>query len=513
MRPDLLVEELCCLGEAEASIDASAVPELDHLDPTSCYLAWEIVLTTEESRKTVEGVFIFADDADLTIEEVPAAAAPPSTCTPDTPLHDQPRPVPLSSDASAADPTEAAIGPGFQAPRGDVAPPTPGSRQGQQGEHVRVQARRLDDLMDQLGELVIAQSRLQALAADLGDSALSHLVEEIERLTGGMRDTTLSLRMLPIETVFGKFRRIVRDLSASLGKDVSLVTRGGETEIDKTVIDRLTEPLVHMIRNAMDHGIENAQTRRAQGKSEGGTITLSAWQEGGNVLIAMEDDGKGLDTDAIRRRAEDRGLIQPGAEMSEAALHALIFAPGFSTAASLSSVSGRGVGMDAVRTAVDVLRGKIAIDSTRGRGTRITLSLPVSLAIIDSFLVTLAGQVYVLPLSAVEECVEYDAAVGTAAPDCADTGRRLIELRERLIPYIDLRALFRAGGERPAGQRIVIVRSDGALIGLVVDDILGQAQTVIKALAPVHRAVGGFSGATILGDGTVALILDVVALA
>ncbi|MEO1773314.1 MAG: chemotaxis protein CheA [Pseudomonadota bacterium] len=510
MRPELLVEEVAALGTAEITVKAGAVPALEEIDPTACYLGWEIDLLTEESLATIEAVFIFADDADLTIEaattppspEEPAAPSPvASPVTAPAPTSPDPKPSTAPSDAPAASGLASARKP---ASGGKAAAPA-----ASRGENVRVPASRLDDLMDQLGELVIAQSRLQQVAARLGDGALSNLVEEIDRHTTGLRDTTLSLRMLPIEVVFGKFRRVVRDLSASLGKDVALVTQGGETEIDKTVIDRLSEPLVHMIRNAMDHGIEDGETRAAAGKAGGGTITLSAWQEGGDVVIEIADDGAGLNTAAIRARAEERGLIAPEAEITEQEIHQLIFAPGFSTAKTLSNVSGRGVGMDAVRSAVDQLRGRISVQTEPGQGTRMALSLPVSLAIIDSFLIGLDEQIYVLPLAVVEECVEEEVSEGGVE----DSGRRMIELRDRLVPYIDLRTLFGSPPADRARHRIVIVRSNGTLLGLVVDDILGQNQTVIKALAPHHQRIGGYAGATILGDGRVALILDVGALA
>jgi two-component system chemotaxis sensor kinase CheA len=332
-------------------------------------------------------------------------------------------------------------------------------------------------------------------------------VEEMDRLVSGLRDATLSIRMLPIETVFGKFRRVVRDLSTDLGKQVRLITEGGETEIDKTVIDRLSEPLVHMIRNSMDHGIETAEIRLQAGKPALGTVRLSARQEGGEVLISLEDDGRGLDTAAIRRKGVERGLLSVDAEPAVEDLHRLIFAPGFSTAEQVSAVSGRGVGMDAVRTAVDALRGRIEVRSSPGRGTCITLCLPVTLAIIDGLLVRIGDTVCVIPLAAVEECVEFNEGERRR-----ESGRTMLQLRDALIPFLDLDTLF----QRPPGlhirRRVVCLRVEGHRIGLVVDDVLGRHQTVIKTFSLFHRGVRGFAGATILGDGTVALIIDVAAL-
>ncbi|MGF1553522.1 MAG: chemotaxis protein CheA [Paracoccaceae bacterium] len=473
MRPELLIEELIGLGEAMVRLDASGVPPLAELDPTECRLGWRVELETSEPRSAIEAGFVFADDAGLSIEE--RVEAPAGTVAP--------------AAARAADAPA-------RTPAGTERP-----RRAAEGESLRIPAARLDALMDQVGELVIAQARLERVTARLGDSALSGVAEEVERFVTGLRDSTLSLRMLPVDTVFSRFRRVVRDLSAELGKEVTLEIDGAETEIDKSVLDRLSEPLVHMIRNAIDHGLEDARTRRAAGKPAAGLLRLSARQEGGEVTIAIEDDGRGLDAEAIRRRAAERGLIGADERPPDAVLHQLIFAPGFSTAETLSSVSGRGVGMDAVRSAVEALRGKIDVDTAAGRGTRVTLSIPLTLAIIDGFAVALGGAVYVLPLAVVEECVEHDGAA-----------RAMIELRGSLVPIVDLAVLFAAPPAAGTERRVVVVRAGATRAGLVVDDVLGQRQTVVKTPSPYHRDVPGFSGATILGDGRVALILDASAL-
>lgn len=477
MRPDLLIAELAQLGTTEVRVDRRQLPRLAELDPTQSYLGWTITLETRHPHSAIEAVFIFADDAELSIDEI----------TPEVP-------VPLSLEkASSPEPINAAN--------------THRKTQEVVGESVRVPAVKLDEIMDQLGELVIAQARLNQMATTVGDAELETVVEEVERLVTGMRDATLSIRMLPIEVVFGKFRRVVRDLSTELGKDVALLTDGGETEIDKTVIDRLSEPLVHMIRNSMDHGIENAETRLAAGKGPRGSVRLSARQEGGEVLISIEDDGAGLDSEGIRTKAIERGLLAPDAQVSEAELYQMIFMPGFSTAKQLSSVSGRGVGMDAVRTTVDALRGAVDVASRPGRGTRVTLRLPVTLAIIDGLLVRLGDAVFVIPLASVEECVELDPSERQR-----ESGRTMLCIREHLVPFLDLDDMFAREPSMENRRRVVIVKADGQRLGLVVDDILGQHQTVIKTLSQYHRDVAGFAGATILGDGTVALIIDVATL-
>lgn len=478
MRPDLLVAELAAMGDISIQIDTTNVPPLEQLDPGESYLSWSIVLTTTQTRAQIEGVFLFADEADLTIEEISRAAQRPDVPeAPRRPQDHQPRPAATASADRV-------------------------------GETVRVPAGKLDEIMNRLGELVIAQARLERIADTVADGELETVVEEMDRLVSGLRESTLSIRMLPIETVFGKFRRVVRDLSSDLGKQVRLITDGGETEIDKNVIDRLTEPLVHMIRNSIDHGIETSDLRKAQGKPETGTVRLSARQEGGEVLITLADDGRGLDTVALRRKAIERGLLSPDATPTEADLHQLIFAPGFSTAEKLSSVSGRGVGMDAVRSTVDALRGRVDVASRPGAGTSVTLCLPVSLAIIDGLLVRLGSSVFVIPLSVVEECVEFDVV-----EQQRDSGRTMLQIRDDLVPFLDLAHLFARPAAGDLRRRVVCVRVDRSRIGLVVDDILGRNQTVIKTFSIFHRDVEGFSGATILGDGSVALIIDVVGLA
>ena len=476
MRPDLLIREMAELGDIDVRYELGEVPALDDIDPAQAWLTWLVTLETDKGRSAIEDVFIFADDADLTIEPVEETRAE------------------AAAVATGAGPGE-----------GD-SPKAPGRADGKT-ENIRVASSRLDDMMDSIGELVIAQARLDAVSEKLGDSTLDAVVEEVGRLVLGLRDATLSIRMLPIETVFGKFRRVVRDLSRELGKDVRLVTRGGETEVDKNVIDRIGDPLVHMIRNSIDHGIENADRRRAAGKPAQGTVRLSARQEGGEILIAIEDNGGGLDIGAIRRKATDRGLIEEGAELSERELQQMIFEPGFSTADQISSVSGRGVGMDAVRSTIDSLGGSIDVMSREGLGTRVTLRLPVTMAIIDGLRVRLGRSIYVIPLSAVEECVEMDAAEATRT-----SGRSVLQIREHVVPYLALDRIFGLPPSTETRRRVVVVCVGGQRIGLVVDDILGQGQTVIKSLSAYHRDLPGLGGATILGDGRVAIIIDVATL-
>ncbi|MCL5776521.1 chemotaxis protein CheA [Limibaculum sp. FT325] len=490
MRPAMLFDELAMLGQTEIACFTDEVPCLDELDPTACHLAWKIRLTTDRGRAAIEDVFIFADDGAVTIGDAgPAegtdggagAAGVPAATT-------QMRTIPSAS--AAPDPDGRGAGAGAA-----------------RTESVRVQSFRLDQLMDQLGELVIAQARLNRIADQMREPGLTGVAEEIERLVTGLRDATLSIRMLPIGMVFARFRRLVRDLSGELGKDVQLVTEGGQTELDKNVIDSLGEPLVHLIRNSVDHGIETVERRRAAGKPEQATVRIVAEQLGGEVLVRITDDGAGLDAAAIRARAIERGLIAPDADIAPEALYQLIFEPGFSTARTVSNLSGRGVGMDAVRAVIGELRGTVEVHSVPGRGTTVTLRLPLTLAIIDSLLVRVGKGVFVLPLPSVMECVELPAAEAGR-----ESGRSILKIRDQLVPFVEVGHLFGFETDPAREARIVIIAAEGKRVGLVVDDIIGQHQTVIKSLSAYHRDIAGLAGATILGDGSVALILDPPAL-
>ena len=369
---------------------------------------------------------------------------------------------------------------------------------------IRVSAEKLDYLVDLVGELVIVQAQISQVVSSKADPSLTALSEELERLSDELRDSTLGIRMLPIGTTFSKFRRLVRDLSEELGKEIDLNTNGADTELDKTVIERLSDPLVHLLRNSIDHGIEDPETRAAKGKPRRGTITLSAEHSGGDVMILIEDDGKGMSREAIRGKAVEKGLISADQDLTDKEVFNLIFEPGFSTAQSVTNVSGRGVGMDVVKRAIDSLRGSIDISSTEGKGSVITIRLPLTLAIIDGLQVRVSDDYFVIPLSLVEECVELTRKDVEEA-----NGQQFVNLRGEIVPYIRIREWFEVEGESPPIEQIVITGLEGSRIGVVVDTVIGEHQTVIKSLGRVYRDVEGISGATIKGDGTLALILDI----
>ncbi len=481
--PLLMLDELRALGPATVTALVDAVPPLDDVDPETCHLGWQVRLRSSCSRAAIEEVFIFvSDDAKIDISlvgDAPAPAAPPA-------------PAPSAAVPVAAAPVQ----PVAERARGegDIA---------RVGGSLRVQAERLDALMDRVGELVIAHARLSQLATG-GEAGLTAVAEEIGRLVAELRDTTMSIRMLPIGSLFSRFRRLLHDLSRDLGKPVELVTSGEETELDKTMIERLADPLVHLIRNAVDHGLEAPAVRLAAGKPEGGCIRLSARHSGAEVLVTVSDDGRGLDAERIRASAIEKGLIAADARLADHEIHQLLFQPGFSTAKEISAISGRGVGMDVVKRTVEQLRGSIEIATRPGRGTDVTLRLPLTLAIIEGLLVRVGDGCYAIPLSAVEECVELPPQ-----EDGRSAGYSLLQIRGALVPFLRLRELMRCTTPPDPHQKVVIIAAGDQRLGLVVDQILGSHQTVIKSLSRLHADVKTFSGATILGDGSVALILDV----
>jgi two-component system chemotaxis sensor kinase CheA len=490
--PLMLLDELRDLGECRIVARTDTIPPLAELVPTECHIGWDVELRGDISRDDIDDVFIFVmDDMELTVEPLEVGAG-----------IDVPAEVPVEAAAAPAVdvPTAAQDGPASRTP----AKPA--------GESVRVPAERLDELMDRVGELVIVQSRLSQLASGHGaavgnELALRSISEEIERLAGELRDTMMVLRMVPVASLFSRFRRLVHDLARETGKTIELSTEGETTEVDKTMIERLADPMVHLIRNACDHGLETPEDRLAAGKPAAGQVHLSAHQAGGEVLITIRDDGRGIDRARVRAKAESQGLIQPGQSISDHDLLQMIFHPGFSTAAQVTNLSGRGVGMDVVKRTIESLRGAIDITSAPGEGSTVVLRIPLTLAIIDGLLVRVGEGRYVIPLGAVEECLEL-----SLEEDLRSRGRSFITLRDRLVPFLRLREIFDTGTRPDPHQKIVVIATGSERVGLVVDQIIGSHQTVIKSMSPLHRDVATFAGATILGDGGVALILDVAQL-
>lgn len=464
--PLLLLAELRAMGTLEARVDTSEVPALADLDAERCYLAWDLVLHTAAPREAIRDVFIFVEDSsELSIEAVAEVAA-------------RPAPVPAKTPRRPA----AAAG---------------------ASKSLRVSADKLDQLINLVGELVTVQARLSEASSRAEDAEIQEIAEVVERLTSALRENSMSIRMLPLRTTFERFHRLVHDLGAELQKDVELAIEGADTELDKTVIDQLNDPLVHLIRNSMDHGIESREGRLRAGKPPRARIELRALHSGAHVLIRVSDDGRGLDAEAVRARATERGLIEPNARLSEADIFGLILEPGFSTARQVTDLSGRGVGLDVVRRSVEALHGSVEISSRPGAGLAVTLRLPLTLAIIDGLLVRVRDAYFVLPLANSLECVELTRQDAERA-----RGNRLAHVRGELIPYIRLSEYFGMPAESGEREQIMLVETEYGRFGFVVDEVLGDHQTVIKNLGSAYRNVPEISGATILGNGTVALIVD-----
>ncbi|MBI4807179.1 MAG: chemotaxis protein CheA [Desulfovibrio sp.] len=514
--PEFLLEDLKSLGKAKIFAHLEEVPPLRELDAQNCHLWWDVLLTTDVTESAIRDVFIFVEDeCDYTVQALDATEdvelrklgeilVDRGDITPEgvsKALSGQKRLGAILTEAGLLPEKSVEAALAEQALVKDKAE----QKKGPEGaSSLRVSAEKLDLLQDLVGELVIVQAQIKQIAPSLGNAMVLTLAEQLERLSDDIRDSTLSIRMLPIGSTFSTYRRLVRDLSAEIGKEIDLVTSGEETELDKTVLDRLGDALIHLLRNSIDHGIETPAEREAAGKPRRGTLKLTAEHSGGDVVIQVIDDGKGIDPDRVRQKAVERGLIPENAELGLRETLELIFLPGFSTAQTVSSVSGRGVGMDVVKRVVNTMRGSIDIESELGNGSVATIRLPLTLAIIDGLQVRVGDQGYVMPLDVVEECVELNRA------DLGSDGRgRIINLRGEVVPFISLREWFGFSGESPTIEQVVVLRVEGYRLGMVVDNVVGEHQTVIKSLGPVFRKLEGFSGATIQGDGTMSLILDV----
>lgn len=488
--PLKLIRNLRGLGSVESiSTDYSKLPAFEELDPEANYLGFQILLRSDADRAAIEDVFEFVrEDCDLEIVAVPAPldttlSAATATVTAE-PVH---APAPA---IAAVPPPRAAATTAETAPRSNEA------------RSIRVDADKLDRMIDLVGELIIAVASTGTNAQRTGDAQLLESTSILAGLIEEVRESALQLRMVKIGGTFSRFQRVVHDVARELGKDIALVVAGEDTELDKSVVEKIGDPLTHLVRNAMDHGIEPADVRVANGKPARGTVGLNAFHDSGSIVIQITDDGGGLNRDKILAKALERGLVEPGRQLSDREVFAMIFEPGFSTAEKVTNLSGRGVGMDVVKRNITALRGCVDIDSTAGVGTTISVRLPLTLAIINGFQVGIGKSVFVVPLDVVEECVEF-------TPDYTSD---YIDLRGSVLPYVRLRELFALGGKRPARESIVVIRQGAQRFGLVVDTLLGEWQTVIKPLSKVFAQVKGISGSSILGSGEVALILDVPSL-
>ncbi|RKY79602.1 chemotaxis protein CheA [candidate division KSB1 bacterium] len=512
----LLLDELRDMGSAIVAVHTDKIPKLNKINPEKCYLYWDVLLCTKKGENDIRDVFIFVEDEckiDIKLLDAEGLIDPESAF-----------PVLFRMIKEGKEITSKTIK-NITKRNEQISPPIKDSASAENDEtgrtilqrqerkrkekdlavtSIRVAAEKLDQLVNLVGELVIVQASLSQRVNITRDLELMPIAEEVERLTHHLRDTAMSIRMIPIGTLFSKFKRLVRDISRKQKKTVELRLEGTETELDKNVIEQLNDPLVHLIRNALDHGIETEALRMIAQKPKKGTITLSAFQAGADVVIQVKDDGAGIDTEKVRKKALEKGLISPKQVLTEKELYSLIFAPGFSTNEKVTSLSGRGVGMDVVKRNVEALRGNIDIESKKNKGTTISLKLPLTLGIIEGLIVQIADDSFVFPLSAVEECLELIRDEGDS-----ENSNRFLNIRGHAVPYIRLREQLNINGTPPAIEEVLITKINGQRVGFAVDHIIGKQQIVIKTLGNMYRNVEGLSGATILGDGTVSLILDV----
>jgi two-component system chemotaxis sensor kinase CheA len=516
--PLLMLRELAELGASCVHVDASGIPTLDALDVETAYLSWELQAPANVKKAEIEEIFDFINnECSLKIEPLtePLSAEPTLVKMPQ--VHTAPQPakdVAVPAAVEAAEPPVAKVDlPEAVGAAAPVAPATPAqarNNNGSIGQTVRVDLAKLDKLIDTVGELVIAQAMMAQRLAGHGLAAIDEM-GMLDLLTRDIQESTMSIRAQPIGSVFSRVPRIVRELEAGTGKRVILTMSGEGTELDKTVVERLGEPLTHLIRNAVDHGIETPETRLANGKPAEGKLHLSAEQRSGRIVISLSDDGAGINREVVLKKAIDKGLVAPGSQLSNEEIDHLIFAPGFSTAEKVSNISGRGVGMDVVRQNVKDLGGRISIESHPGKGCTFTLALPLTLAIADGMIVTVGDQTVVVPLTHVLESLRPDEA------EVKYIGRDLMVLNNRgkFLPIVRLDQSVGALGAAATPQEAVLIVVDTESHGqavLMVDSIVDQRQFVIKSLEAHYQPVTGVAGATILGDGKVALILDVDAL-
>lgn len=507
MDPLSFLRYLQTLGEIiHIATLTDAMPSVDSWDAESCYLGFDIDFRSDASHAAINEVFDFVRE-DCLIEIV---AADDAEALVNTGL--------VATTKAQRDENTALVATGELLPDQRKTPRTPAQAtpdrqavttesKAKDGAYVRVNADKLDELINLVGELVIASAGTSLLARNCHDDSLQESTSRVSGLVEEILDGALRLRMIPIGETFNRFRRVVRDVSQELGKDIDLIISGAETELDKTVVEKIGDPLMHLLRNAMDHGIETAEARLAAGKPAKGHLHLNAYHDSGSIVLEIADDGAGLNRDRILEKAQERGLVAPGASPTDQEIYNLIFEPGFSTAQAVTSLSGRGVGMDVVKRNITLLRGKVDLDSQPGQGTVVRIRLPLTLAIINGFLVGIDQSTYVIPLDMVQECIELSEDDGVASRE-----QGYLDLRGEVLPLVYLRDHFNHEGPAARRQNVVVVRYADLKAGLVVDDLLGEFQTVIKPLGKLFGSLRGISGSTILGSGAVALILDVPAL-
>lgn len=500
--PLRILRELGRLGDMQLTADLNALPEFSDLDPEQCYLSWTASLDSDASEADIRDVFAWVeDDCDLSIERAGVVAG----------ASESQSEMPLETRSEAQAPTASAVKAEAATPVATAAAPRLAVNKpaAKESSSIRVAVEKIDELINLVGELVITQAMLQESASALDPVSNEKLLSglsELDRNTRHLQEAVMSTRMLPVDFVFSRFPRVVRDTATRLGKQVVLQTEGEGAELDKGVIEKIVDPLNHIVRNAIDHGVEMPADRKAAGKPAEATIRLRAWHQGGHIAIQVSDDGRGLNREKILAKAREAGMPVSDS-MPDAEVWPLIFAPGLSTAAEVTDISGRGVGMDVVRKNIQSLGGGVEIVSTPGKGTEVTIRLPLTLAILDGMSVRVGEEIYILPLNTVVESLQ-----PTSEELKSIAGKRqVLRVRGNFLPLLSVREYFKQPASHLALEEsiVVIVEAEGRQMALVVDELVGQQQVVIKNLEQNYRRVAGVSGATIMGDGRVALILDV----
>lgn len=504
--PFFLIDELSGLGKNKTNIFYSAIPDFENFVFDETYVYWEMILATDKGEDAIKDVFIFVeDDCEVTIQKIADAdifpmegIEPLLVCRHDFPF-DLEKIKSLANAITALEKAKQEKA-AKEADAGDEHIKKFTKESSISG--IRVASEKIDQLMNLVSELITTQAGLNLYADNHKDNELTRITESLENISRQLRDTAFSITLIPIDYLVVRFRRLVRDLSREVGKEIIFDARGAETELDKTLIEGLSEPLMHILRNSIDHGIETAEERTAKGKPAQGKIILQAYYSGSQVVIAVTDDGKGMDLDKIRSKAIDRGLINPDEQLSEKEILDLIFLPGFSTSDKVTNISGRGVGMDVVKRKISDIRGIVSVSTEKDEGTTITIKLPLTLSIIDGMLVRISDTDYIIPLSVI------DTIFAVEHSKIEKSFNNIINIEGVQYPFYYLRDEFQIEGEKPEREEIIMVKYDDKKIGIVVDHITGEYQAVLKPLGKLYRQQDVFSGASILGDGTVALVLD-----
>ena len=517
--PLYLIDELYSLGECIALPYTEKIKDISKIDPTECVTGWSIFLASEKSENEIKEVFVFVEgNSTISVDKISDGDLFKSKKNKETlsttQLESAPFDMQLLDISASKEPESKAVEKEIvqTSKKKSLASKVKeaalekeeSTSKEKTASSIRVSSDKLDELMNLVSELITTQAALSLHTDKKADPELETIAENVEKLSRQLRDTSFGMTLIPINNMYGRFQRMIRDISKELNKDIAFITEGGDTELDKSIIESLTDPLMHILRNSLDHGIESKERRAELGKSEKGTIVLRAYYSGTNVNVEIKDDGKGINAEVIRTKAIEKGVIEEDAILSEKEIFNLIFHAGFSTAEVVTDVSGRGVGMDVVRRNINALRGEIEIESKVDVGTTLTIGLPLTLSIIDGLLVELGNGAFVIPLAAIDKCYTFANAKDV------NKFTKILELSEKQIPYIDLRETFEIKDEKNKDnpKQIVVINNGKSQVALVCDHIVGEYQAVIKPLGVFFKDQDYISGSTILGDGTIALVFD-----